>query len=190
MWPSVACPGNPTHKRAVSMKHPSIQNAGLSESPLGPTSSSPSLRCRLRVQFYRARLDQQLAEGFGGDSVEDRALRGRQLAGRRTRRRLARSLRARVKDVDRPIGPHLSAAVPVSRKAVLSAREGLLGLAERLESTDPVNPCGVARVLMLLTDGTGPLYGPSAADRLREAVWWIADGLALDADELAAHEPA
>ncbi len=172
------------------MKHPSVQSAGPSDSRLGPSAPSPTLRRRLRVGLHRTRLDHQLAEGFGGDSVEDRSLRGRQLAGRRTRRRLARSLRARVKDAERPAGPRLSAAVPLSRRAVLASRESLLGLAERLESPDPVNPCGVARVLVLLTDGTGPLYGQGAADRLREAVWWIADGLALAADEDPGHEPA
>ena len=40
----------------------------------------------------------------------------------------------------------------------------------------------MARVLVLLTDGTGPLYNPDAADRMSDAVWWIADGLALDPD--------
>ena len=95
-----------------------------------------------------------------------------------------------MKDAERPKAAHLSAALPLSRRAVLSSREGLLGLAERLESPDPVNPCGVARVLMLLTDGTGPLYSPGSAERLREAVWWIADGLAPDADEHPAREPA
>ena len=101
----------------------------------------------------------------------------------RVRRRLARSLRARVKDAERLPAPRLSAAVPLSRRVVLSWREGLLGLAERLERPDPVNPCGVARVLVLLTDGTGPLYEPGAADRMSDAVWWIADGLALDPGE-------
>jgi len=106
---------------------------------------------------------------------------------RRSRLRLARSLRARVRDAERPNAPQLSAAIPLSRRAVLASREGLLGLAERLESPDPVNPCGVARVLVLLTDGSGPLYSPGARDRLRDTVWWIADGLALDD---RAHEPA
>jgi len=55
---------------------------------------------------------------------------------------------------------------------------------ERLERPDPVNPCGVARVLVLLTDGTGPLYNPAVADRMSDAVWWIADGLALGAGEV------
>ena len=100
----------------------------------------------------------------------------------RARRRLARSLRARVKDAERPAAIRISAAVPLCRRAVLPWRESLLGLAERLERPDPVNPAGVARVLVLLTDGTGPLYNPAAAGRMGDAVWWIADGLALDPD--------
>lgn len=172
------------------MKHPSLQNAGPPGSPLGPAAPSASLRRRLRVGLHRGRLDRQLAEGFGNDPIEDRALRARQLSGKRTRRRLARSLRARVKDAERPAAPQISAAVPLSRRVVRSWRESLLGLAERLESPDPVNPCGVARVLVLLTDGTGPLYSPGAADRMSEAVWWIADGLALAADEDPGHGSA
>ncbi len=101
----------------------------------------------------------------------------------RVRRRLARSLRARVKDAERLPAPRLSAAVPLSRRVVLSWREGLLGLAERLERPEPVNPCGVARVVVLLTDAMGPLYEPGAAGRMSDTVWWIADGLALDPSE-------
>jgi hypothetical protein len=135
------------------------------------------------VQFHRGRLDKQVAEGFGPDPVEDRALRARQLTRMRARRRLARSLRARVKDAERPARARMSAAVPVSRRAVLQWRESLLGLAERLERPEPINPAGVARVLALLTDGTGPLYNPEAVGLMGDAVWWIADGVALDAYE-------
>jgi len=134
------------------------------------------------VQLHKGRLDRQLADGFGSDPIEDRALRGRQLARMRYRRMLARSLRARVTDAERGVAS-LSAAVPLSRRAVIPWREGLLGFAERLERPDPVNPCGVARVLLLLTDGTGPLYDPRTATRMSDAVWWIADGLALDPGE-------
>jgi hypothetical protein len=140
------------------------------------------------VQFHKGRLDQQVAEGFGRDPIEDRELRARQLVRMRYRRGLARSLRARVKDAERPGTLQMSAAVPLSRRAVLPWRESLLGVAERLERPDPVNPCGVARVLVLLTDGMGPLYNPGAADRMGDAVWWIADGLALDPGENPAPE--
>jgi hypothetical protein len=164
------------------VKHPSLQNAGPSGLAGGPSSARPTLRRRLRVQLHRGRLDQQVAEGFGPDPVEDRALRARQLTAMRARRRLARSLRARVRDAERPVGLQMSAAVPLCRRAVLPWRESLLGLAERLERPDPVNPTGVARVLVLLTDGTGPLYNPTPVRRMGDAVWWIADGLALEPD--------
>lgn len=106
-------------------------------------------------------------------------MRASQLAALPARRRIARSLRGVVKAAGQPAGSLLGAAIPVSRGAVLAWRHGLLGLAERLERPEPVNPCGVARALLLLTDGVGPLYDPRAAPSMGEAVWWIADGLQL-----------
>ena len=157
----IVCPAS----RSRSVKRPSSQKAGSSGPSSVASDPSPPLRLRLRVQLHKGRLDQQVAEGLGPDPVEaeDLALRARQLAGMRVRRRLARSLRARVKDAERLPAPRLSAAVPLSRRVVLSWREGLLGLAERLERPEPVNPCGVARVVVLLTDAMGPLYEPGAA---------------------------
>ena len=170
------------------MKHPSLQNGGPSGLAGGPSSPPRSLKRWLRVQLHRGRLDHQVADGFGPDPIEDRALRARQMTARRARRRLARSLRARVKDLERPVAHQMTAAVPLCRRAVLPWRESLLGLAERLEGPDPHNPAGVARVLVLLTDGSGPLYNPAVADRMGDAVWWIADALALEphADPAAA----
>jgi len=145
--------------------------------PGGPAGPVPTFRCRLRVQLHRGRLDHQLADGLAADSFEDRALRASQLSGLPARRRVARSLRELVKAAERPTGALLSSAVPVSRRAVVPWREALLGLAERLERPGPINPCGVARMLVLITDGGGPLYDPSARDALGDAIWWIADGL-------------
>ena len=137
--------------------------------------SSPTQR--LRVVLHRARLDRQLADGLAPEAFHDRALRASQLAGMSTRRRVARSLRRLVEHADRPGGVLLSAAVPVCRRSVLTWREALLGLAERLEQPVPLDPCGVARALVLLTDGGGPFYNAGADRSMSEAVWWIADGL-------------
>jgi hypothetical protein len=135
----------------------------------------PTLGLRLRVALHRGRLDRDLADGLPPDSFDDRALRAVQLSGMPERRRVSRALRAVVKRADRP--EMLSSAVPVSRRSVVPWRESLLGLAERLERPDPVNPCGVARALVLLTDGCGPLYERGAPGAMSKVVWWIADGL-------------
>lgn len=138
---------------------------------------APTLARRLRVKLHRGRLDRELADGLAPAAFEDRALRASQLAGMAARRSVARSLRELVKVAEQPPRAFLSSAVPVSRRAVLPWREGLLGLAERLERPGPVNPCGVARTLVLITDGGGPLYDPRGARELGDAVWSIADGL-------------
>lgn len=143
--------------------------------PSASSGSPPALGLRLRVALHRGQLDRDLADGLPPDSFDDRALRAVQLAGMPERRRIARALRALVNRADRP--QLLTSAVPVSRRAVVPSREGLLGLADRLERPDPVNPCGVARALVLLTDGSGPLYERGAPGSVSDAVWWIADGL-------------
>jgi hypothetical protein len=134
---------------------------------------------RLRVKLHQRRLDHELAHGLDPCELGERALRAGQLAAMPARRRTARSLRGVVAAAGRPNGLLLDPGIPVSRRAVLTWRQGLLGLADRLERPEPVNPCGVARALVLLTDGVGPLYDVSAGRSLGDAVWWIADGLQL-----------
>ena len=67
----------------------------------------------------------------------------------------------------------------VRREAVIANRQGLLGLAERLENADTVNPCGVARARALLTDRSGPLYSSLSGASVKDALWWIGDALRL-----------
>ncbi len=144
----------------------------------GLPSARGSLRLRLRVRVRRWRLDRELAAGPAGEISPELALRGRQLADPRSARTIARSLRRVVAAADRPPSPHPGGGVPVARPAVRASREALLGLAERLEQPVAVSPCGVARALMLLTDGAGPLFNPASERSLAEAIWWVADGLA------------
>lgn len=138
----------------------------------------PPLRLRLRVWVRRRRLNNELAAGFEPHASDELALRARQLTDTSTRRRLARSLRGVASDVEDRRAAVLGPGVPVCRK-VLPWREGLLGLAERLDGREPVNARGVARTLLLLTDGSGPIYNPAPRRSIGEAVWWIAEGLQL-----------
>jgi hypothetical protein len=139
--------------------------------PLKPAD----VRLRARVRIRRRRLDRELA--FGCELVSaDHSLRARQLMDLGTRRQLASSLRKVVTEADRPQRVMMS-SVPVRRAAVTPWREGLLGLAEALAAPEPLNLCGVARTLVLLSDGTGPLFNPTPKHSIAEMVWWIADGL-------------
>ena len=137
------------------------------------------LRARLRVRLARGRLDRELADARVRDTSEDHALRARQLATPAARRQLACSLRRVLADAEDPRTAMRGSTVPVLWDAVLPWREALYGLAERLEQTEPVNPLGLARMRVLLTDGMGPLYNRAYERSLREMVWWIVDGLQL-----------
>ncbi len=152
------------------------QRAPLALDLGGSTSRSP-LRLRLRVGLHRRRLDREIAEGRDFAGSPEPALRATQLTNFAARSRLARALRRAVADADPSRPPQLGVAVPVCRPAVLAWGEGLLGLAETLERFGPLNPCGVARTLELITDGTGPLYNRAPQRSLGELLWWIADGL-------------
>jgi len=152
------------------------QSIEIAHCPTQP-SWPPSVRLRLRVRLHRWRLDRRLADGFWPEASEESALRARQLTDSSTRSGLARALRGAVSDAESAHSLAMYSAVPICRKAVLSWRQGLLGLADRLEQDGPLNPCGVARTVLLLTDGTGPLYNPSPFRSMEQSMWWIADGL-------------
>ncbi|MGA2321054.1 MAG: hypothetical protein ABSG95_09995 [Solirubrobacteraceae bacterium] len=106
-------------------------------------------------------------------------MRARQLADPATCRELACSLRQIVAKAENPRAALLGSTVPMVREVLIAWREALLGLAEWLEQPVPVNSLGVARVQVLVTDGTGPLYNPASERSLDEAIWWVADGLQL-----------
>ena len=62
-------------------------------------------------------------------------------------------------------GGHRTA--PVCKPAVRRVRPQLAGIAGRLSAAGPVDVQGVARLRLLVADGTGPLYQPAGAEDLR-----------------------
>jgi hypothetical protein len=136
-----------------------------------------NFRVQLQVRIHRGRLDRELADGCTDGPWEARAWRARQLADQRTRRSVARSLRRIVADARSPWSTMRFSAVPLRCSDVMAWHEGLLGLADRLLGPEAVSAGAVARVLVLICDGTGPLYHEAADRTLGEAIWWIADGL-------------
>lgn len=151
----------------LSLHHPAV-------APPVPASRPPRLLAA-HAALSSWRLDRQLAAGVPSASSRLLAARARRLAEPATRRMLARSLR---RAVVRSMAPtRRSPVVAADPRLIAGWADGLLGIAERLERPEPLATCAVARVRLLVGDGTGPLYSDRAERTLGEAIWAIADAL-------------
>ena len=94
------------------------------------------------------------------------ARRSVQLVSGRTRRGIAGAVeRVCVKRHDRAV---FSAVIPVDGRTLEIGRPALEQLARALRSRESVQPGGVARSQLLLTDGASPLYRPAYPEELCE----------------------
>jgi len=139
---------------------------------------SAPLSLRVSVYLTRGRLDRRIVSDWPCEFTPQLGLRVLQLIDPRTRRSLARGLRGKVEFVDRMGSRPNFSAVVIERPSVRVGREAILGLAERLDGSDPVCPRGIVLVQTLLTDGCGsPLFSRYAKQSMFEAVWEVADAL-------------
>jgi hypothetical protein len=126
----------------------------------------PSLRDRLAARVRPRRLDRALAGGTPPEASAALALRAHQLTEPESRGSIAQALRRIIREAQHDSRPALGRVMP-SRARVRAAREELSRLADTLEDPGPVDAVGVAQALLLLTDGTGPLYNPDSRASLR-----------------------
>jgi hypothetical protein len=130
-------------------------------------------------------LDQALSERAPCTELERR--RARQLTSARGRRRLADGL-ARALSRSHKVDPALTAAIRPDASEVRDAQVVIGALDRGLRSGEPVRPTGAAILIVLLTDGTSPLYrrgDPGAlGSRLRAAA------AALELKPASAQQPA
>jgi hypothetical protein len=138
---------------------------------------------RLRVWMATRRLDGSLAAGAPLNRDPLIALRAAQLASRRERRRLAMALDA--VRAERPARPGFSASVPVSADALVLARPALEQLAGALRSPGSLEPHGIARTRLLLTEPSSPLYQPAEPEALYTAACGALLALMPRTDRLA-----
>lgn len=136
-----------------------------------------SMKLRLKVYATRGTLDRQIASGRPYISTPALALRAQQLAEPRTRRQVARALRKIVECADQRTAGRALSAVVVEPTAVRRARHPILGLAERLESPAQVNPAGIARAQVLITDGRSPLFDRDCPRTATQAIYDVQDAL-------------
>jgi hypothetical protein len=118
-----------------------------------------SLGAWLGAKLFTVRLDHQVVAGVPVQVGSALAVHVVRLTSTRERELVARALQLRLQDATRGFrGP--SARVPVNRAGVLAAHDLIDEVTLRLRSRDPVRPKGMARLRLLLSDGTGPLYTP------------------------------
>ena len=121
---------------------------------------------RLLARWRSHTLDEELAGGVPPESSPAVALRARRLIDPGERRCIADGLRRLVREARQ--GPARSRVrVAACWTRVAAASEELDELADVLSSPGPVAVHGVAEALLLLTDGTGPLYNPESRVSLR-----------------------
>ena len=142
-----------------------------------------TLTDRLAARLRGARLDRELARGASPEASVGLAVRAQILVRPRTRRYLARSL-GRLLSAASLTGPAgrtgLAAAsvMPmVRRERLRQTAAPMEALIDHLLAAAPVSGRGVAQVSVLLSDGTGPLYGSGSCDDLRRSLQQALDAL-------------
>jgi hypothetical protein len=133
----------------------------------------------LQVTLSRHQLDMALANGADPGGRPELALRASQLVKPKQRLRLAASIDRLLKEADQG-RPALSAAVPIQRDQVKSARAALVSFAQALRAPEEVKPRGIAMLWKLITDPLSPVYMQTARGRLHLQVEAAGRHLLLD----------
>ena len=121
----------------------------------------------LRAAFSHDPLDRALARGVDPTGGPLLAARAAQLARRRHRVTLARTLRRTVDEALQPRPPARAAAVPFARAQVRADADHVLALADRLDAPQPACVTGIAMAQRLVTDAVAsPLYADCDPDVL------------------------
>lgn len=115
----------------------------------------PRLTARLAARLRAHTFDRRLAVGVPADPGSALAAHRARVTSTAERRVLARALR-RVRQ--RADAPSWSSSVPVHADNIAAAGQLIDRLIARLETPGPVGARGMARLRLVLGDGSGPLY--------------------------------
>lgn len=131
---------------------------------------------RLAARLHAHALDASIAAGSNPDATVPLSLHAQMLHRPRCRQRIARGYRRLLASAY--AAPHpFDASVPLARAEIRGCSDRVLEVAELLESDEPVHPHGIAQARMLLTEGTSPLYRPSASGYVGPALDRVIDSL-------------
>ena len=127
------------------------------------------VRDRVLARVRARALDRALASGIPTDTTPALWLRARALTRPWVARELGQQLCRIVQEAHEPRRMPGMRVTP-ARERVLAAEDDLRVLASRLQSGEPIAAHGIAKVHLLLSDGTGPLFHRDSDRNLSEAI--------------------
>ena len=127
------------------------------------TFAEASTSTRVIAELFATRFDKQLAAGVAPEPGSALAAHLSRLASTGERRRLAETLQHSVSETHSR-RTRMSAQIPVDRSGVAAAVGLIDQVVLRLRGPRPVSARGVARLRLLLTDGSGPMYSSGGGD--------------------------
>lgn len=143
--------------------------------PAVAPARTPGLFLNLRSKLHGISLDRALAEGADPASSPLLARRAAWLTSSRNRHSLANCVGRLIEMSGERRGR--SAVVRPHRGELAGAKLPLVRVAALLDTQEPVYCHGVARIQLLLTDATSPLYAPVRAGQLRAEAEDILDAM-------------
>jgi hypothetical protein len=120
-------------------------------------ASRPSLAARASARLRAHQLDRLLAVGVSAPPGSALAVHQARLTSVAEREAIARALRRAVRDAHAGGAPR-SSRVPLHPNNIAAAEDLIDAITRRLHSPRPVGACGMARLRVVLSDGSGPLY--------------------------------
>lgn len=130
---------------------------GLSAPASADCLAHATFTARLRARLFAGRLDREVEMGLVPLPGSSLAVHTARLTSVEEREALARTLRQALADV-RDNRRAFSARVPVNPERLAGCRGVIDDITLLLHSPRPVRARGMARLRLLLSDGTGPLY--------------------------------
>lgn len=129
-------------------------------------SSTPSWRSRLAARIHAGRYDRLLAVGAPPAANSGLAVHAARLTSTSERETVARTLRRVVDQQHRPtrVPAGLNFRIEAYRDHVIEAEEVIDAITLRLHAPRPVGVRGMARLRVLLSDGTGPMFRRDGGD--------------------------
>ena len=134
---------------------------------------------RVVARVRADQLDRELARGASPEASAPLAIRAQALVRPATRRFLARTLLDLLAEATHPAQRLALARIPPQRHRVLHAADAIQALVGHLLAPGPVPARGVALVMLLLTDGSGPLFHRGSSADLRAQIQEAVDALAV-----------